>query len=784
MFSINAKAASLSVTVEELGAAIDSIPGEPDALQRLLLEKIRRQIEQANLALNQGELLFSDTRYNIAPDSGCTRTEVRRLHTDITLESDTQLGLSFSSLYEPVRVTVDLNARIAADGRAKQIIGFRLGSCQDLATDNFSFTATGNAQLSVSVELRLNPTLSTSNRTLVLRPVVNLEGQLSRQNIQVEVDDSLLRRLLERVIEDQIDDVLDRNKVVEAMEKLEQNLRESLRNELEDGLITVNLPSPTDPQIDALYRLFSPEGDLSLSRGYVRSQRIPLLAALLTGDEDTSRAILSTALECEAAGLLQIPLQHQPVYTVTGAGCVATQIPTDVRGSLGQAINSSVLAAANDTRWYEEASCQREIDFQSVSTVDYCNAVLDTNRLGNAASGADQLERWTLSPGTRFDIGAVTIAGKQQPFTQRVAYKSIATNQGDCSLEMRIHTPQPVTTQSPDQLPTQRPTLRPLIAYHGGSWQRRSSGALGIESFATTLVNQGFVVFAPFYRLIGTSEGNIECNNATLDQVLDDASDAMDWVQENAARYGAAGKPVLFGQSAGGHLAGVLSVERPQEVASAVLFYAPTDFADFARQLIEGDIDTQTGQRILEAVLGETLETLDLNAPIIRRNSLPDRIISEAIDMPPVFLLHGQADTVLPYTQSVRLCQALSGELPISTPSSGSPQGAALRRIELCDDNDSQLHVIAQGEHALDLCIAEELCLAGSPDSARLTTDSIEQMLNWLATAGREGDTTVSRVLEDPVTRSTAGGSVSWALIVMLLSATARPLSRFALFTH
>jgi len=66
--------------------------------------------------------------------------------------------------------------------------------------------------------------------------------------------------------------------------------------------------------------------------------------------------------------------------------------------------------------------------------------------------------------------------------------------------------------------------------------------------------------FAPFYRLIGTEEGNAACNEATLSDVLGDAYDALDWVQANGVRNGIEGKPALFGQSAGGHTLAVLAV--------------------------------------------------------------------------------------------------------------------------------------------------------------------------------------------------------------------------------
>ena len=788
MWCSSGHASNVRVSIGELSDALASVAEHPDAVQRAILLKIQTELNDSELVLDAGQLLLSDTRQNIDAGSGCNRTEIRSVTTQISLQSDTALTLTLDSLNKPIRLGLELDAQITANGRAKQNIGFRLGSCQDLANDNFSFSASGLAQLSLQLELRLNPILDESAQQLVLRPVLRLTGDLSTRNIRTDVNDSLLGSLLERVLEEQIDDALNSAAFSTTLNEFELKLTQSLDKQLENGLIIVELPTPSDEQITALYRLLSPVGDFSLSLGFLRTHRIELLAALVLADSEELSRMFSDAAQCEAAGILQTKLTHRSVFQLGNNGCELTQIPTaDESHQTGSATVDDSLANGSQASWYHDAACQLPLDYYATSTVDFCTDVLDTQRLGNASSKAEQLDRWTLSPGTRFDIGALALSEKQQPFTQRVNYKTVDTAQGTCHLEMRIHSINPayarVNTGSSDSFLVSAQTglehdgralddqVRALIAYHGGSWQRRSSGALGVESFATQFANEGFVVFAPFYRLIGTSEGNAACNNATLEQVLQDASDALDWVQAHGADYGVTGKPVLFGQSAGGHLAAVLSVERPKEIASSVLFYAPTDFADFARQLINGEIDTVTGQRILESVLDEQLHTLHINSPLIQRNTLPGRIVNDAIDTPPLFLLHGLLDTVLPVEQSRRLCNALSGN-PDKGPASLAQAGVegslldqretSLRQVVNCDASGSELHLIRQGEHALDLCIADELCLAGSPASAALVSDSIASMLEWVNTTGNDP-------LNDQVTGQASGGSIGLAMLGILL---------------
>ena len=341
--------------------------------------------------------------------------------------------------------------------------------------------------------------------------------------------------------------------------------------------------------------------------------------------------------------------------------------------------------------------------------------------LGNAAANSDQHARWTLSPGTRFDVGALSISGKQQPFIQRQSYKQVQTAAGTCDLEMRVYSSDPNTQNQ-----------KALIALHGGSWQHRGTGFLGVENMATHFTDAGFVVFAPFYRLIGDSDGTAACQSATLPDLLNDVDDALTWVTDNMQRYGASGKPVLFGQSAGGHLAASLAVRQPQVVERSVLFYAPVDFRDFAEQIQSGEYEGGQGRRILEAVAGESIVTLDLNSALVIDNSFPAIVAPQPQQYPSFFMLHGESDSLLPSRQSERMCDALAGNLDAAN-AVDTPNAAftSVRTSVACGDSGSQLHLIAQGEHTLDLCISDELCLSGSPASASATGDVIQSMIDW-----------------------------------------------------
>lgn len=95
-----------------------------------------------------------------------------------------------------------------------------------------------------------------------------------------------------------------------------------------------------------------------------------------------------------------------------------------------------------------------------------------------------------------------------------------------------------------------------------------------------------------------------------------------------------------------------------------------------------------------------------------------------------MYMLHGESDSLLPSRQSVRLCNGLSGDVD-NGPVPNDINTVSVARSFDCDGRGSQLHLVAEGEHTLDLCISDELCAAGSPVSAAATAEAIENMLVW-----------------------------------------------------
>ena len=440
---------------------------------------------------------------------------------------------------------------------------------------------------------------------------------------------------------------------------------------------------------------------------HVHAQELPFLE-----NREALQTLLGNALACRISEELLEDLPRSSLYTSTPEGCV----------------EAGALASGENDR-FADAACQQPVSVSEIPQQAFCAEAFNTLELGDGANlrTAAAHDQWTLSPGNQYDVGAASLSGLNQPYVQRVNYKQVETAEGICNLEMRIYKNSIAETG-----------LKSLVALHGGSWRARGFGFFGLEMTVPQLTAQGFVVFAPFYRLIDDREGTAACNNADIAAVASDAADALDWVQTNAAAYGASDLPTVFGQSAGGHLAASLLVNRPDEIASAVLFYPPTDFTEFGLRILDGSYTNEQGLGILESVLGVGPEGIDLSQSPIPENTFPAQILPAPQNFPPVFMLHGLADELVEATQSTRLCGALAGDIASAGDRASWLASGELRIILDCGEQGSELHLVREGDHALDVCLTSniflsDLCPSGTGSSRQLVADSVRTAAAWAA---------------------------------------------------
>jgi acetyl esterase/lipase len=460
--------------------------------------------------------------------------------------------------------------------------------------------------------------------------------------------------------------------------------------------------------------------------------------------------------------------------------------------------------------------------------------------LGNAASWTadsnqpndplpnESSRAWTTVPGTQLDLGVLPLRGNHQPYIKQLRYKSVADvtrGNGTCELEMRVYKNDIAAND-----------LQPVIALHGGTWRHRGSSFLGLEAGISHLTERGFIVFAPFYRLAGESDGNVECNAVTWREVTADAESALDWVANNGAALGAANGPVsVYGQSAGAHLAGWLAAHRPNDVRKALIYYGPTDaleflegavpfggpyeaFRDFGLTSLSRFFGAPGGNAELrveqidfagltvtelrdnwDAVIPDTVFDLSLLDPLapplyvarcaestqtdlaainpgmppaeltdclkqdlrdfLIENSFNHQLGDEAV---PIHVVHGTADTLVPYSQALSLCGAIDNSVLATDVTD------ALTTYS-CGQN-SEIQLVKDAGHALELgvCI-DSVCPAGefSSDTRVAVMSAILASYVWLQQDPSSPEP------EPPVTVDDDDGGFGatgwWMLFVLLL---------------
>ncbi|RYJ03009.1 MAG: alpha/beta hydrolase [Acetobacteraceae bacterium] len=97
-----------------------------------------------------------------------------------------------------------------------------------------------------------------------------------------------------------------------------------------------------------------------------------------------------------------------------------------------------------------------------------------------------------------------------------------------------------------DLFPAKDPAAPCLVFIHGGYWQRNRRE--DFCAFMAGALERGWSAALPGYTL---------APDATLTQITGEITAALDWLQAHGAEHGIAGKVVISGWSAGGHLVGM-----------------------------------------------------------------------------------------------------------------------------------------------------------------------------------------------------------------------------------
>lgn len=183
------------------------------------------------------------------------------------------------------------------------------------------------------------------------------------------------------------------------------------------------------------------------------------------------------------------------------------------------------------------------------------------------------------------------------------------------------------------------------ILIHGGGWgsgdkgtPKHTNGA-DISSWFAPLSEAGFTWFSINYRLAPQHR---------WPACIEDVNTAIRWVKANAAQFkGDPERIVLFGHSAGGHLAFLAAIKpEPGTRVQAAVGYAPvTDF--------EQELPTRGGISASLKNLHNIPAEITPEALQILRDTAPINHIEPKAGHPPFLILHGDRDRTVPLQQSL-----------------------------------------------------------------------------------------------------------------------------------
>ena len=202
-------------------------------------------------------------------------------------------------------------------------------------------------------------------------------------------------------------------------------------------------------------------------------------------------------------------------------------------------------------------------------------------------------------------------------------------------LRQRLDVYQPTQTGGTDAASKLRPVV---VFFYGGAWQE---GARGDYLFvAEALTQRGYVVVVPDYRVYP---------EVNYPEFIHDGAAAMAWTRENIARFGGDhSRMFLMGHSAGAHIAAMLALNPGYLAAQKVPSTSIKGLIGLAGPY---DFLPLTEPNVIALFSSE--KDLALTQPIAYVKSVT------AASIPPVLLMHGEADTRVRPKNSINLAREL-----------------------------------------------------------------------------------------------------------------------------
>lgn len=210
----------------------------------------------------------------------------------------------------------------------------------------------------------------------------------------------------------------------------------------------------------------------------------------------------------------------------------------------------------------------------------------------------------------------------------------------------------------------------PVVIYvHGGAWDKGDKSLIRRnfrEYILEELLNNNYTIISINYTLLN--------NKIHLEEPLQDTRDAIKWIHENAEKYNMDTNNMgIWGGSVGAHIALLTAYNQKSEISDfpnlkyAIDFYSPTNlnelFKTEGNKLLLGFFkiySPETFKMRQEKI--KQLTGLDINtqkAEVVKKltDFSPVRHVSESTV--PTLIFHGTEDTIVSYSQSQELTEAL-----------------------------------------------------------------------------------------------------------------------------
>ena len=272
-----------------------------------------------------------------------------------------------------------------------------------------------------------------------------------------------------------------------------------------------------------------------------------------------------------------------------------------------------------------------------------CTRVPGTSSSGESAGAPDSLAYDTTMVDSMFSGSELKLDMEQ--FTKKVM--NIPYTSDALSKRQKLDIVYPEETIGPYKV---------IVLIHGGGWLSGDKQSEAIAPLFEAL-NQGYAVVSVNYRLSG---------DARWPAQLYDLKAAIRFLRENADTYRLESeKIVVWGVDAGGHLALMLaatnnlpdyeqtemgSPDYSSHVDGVIAWYAPTDLLNLPQRLMP------MANRLMGFNLQSNPDAVKLASPLTLASD----------SFPPLLLVHGTNDSIVPYRQSLDLLHkvnVLTGDL-------------------------------------------------------------------------------------------------------------------------